>query len=663
MFIHQKGLLLIVLYFSLSLTNLLIFDKPINPGIEQNISSYNFYLDKVKGACTKDTEIFILKEQIRISEANSALQNTYKDYYDGYIKEDELLKKINQLKAIVKHEKGFELLYEQYIHVRENTANRYFLYTNGWDGLLSHESLDFLFVLLLLMLISPVFCYEYDSKMNSLILTEKKGAIYNCFCKIGLCFFVVTMLCILEAGMRYVFFQFKYGLPHGDYPLQSLLYFATSSRDITLLGTFLEAFVVRLFGSLCFAVLILFLSVCVKKYSLTLFVSTVMILLPYYGLSLPSSKYFLPGPLGFIIATGFFRGAAYHHDPLTQEKVIVFQEISDTARGLVFIITLILAVIMLTVVLRKHSNVWCIRKPICSRRVMCLILLSFIITPMFSGCTTEHTTGTRSIYNMELKRTYENEAYLFHVTQSKEGENQIVFENKATAEKQNLVRNPMKSLVKLADCIYGNGDLVYYIQYDYDESRFFSTVNHFSIIEVDTRNFSEKIVFERNLNTESDSFLGMGAANDVDSKFFTLVNAFFIDNDYIYFVGDNDIRRVDQLTGETDVIIEAPVLKTIAFDGKTIFYINSELKILQYDVSDGTETELPNIITDSFLLTKDNLIFLNRIEQNRIYILNRKNGTLRKITDESALSFSLTNGTITYTCKSEYKEHKVILSK
>src|SRR5690606_20786985 len=115
-----------------------------------------------------------------------------------------------------KNESGFKVIFDQYTYIREKPDNRYFLSTNGWDGLLSTDSLDLLFLLLLLLLVTPVFCSEFASEMDSLHLTVKKGTRVHALSKVVLVFITVMALCLITSLLRYGFFQVKYGLENGD---------------------------------------------------------------------------------------------------------------------------------------------------------------------------------------------------------------------------------------------------------------------------------------------------------------------------------------------------------------------------------------------------------------------------------------------------------------
>lgn len=659
MLIHQKGAYLILFYFLLSLAGLFLLDAPVSPDMERNRESYEHYLRQVEGKCTAETDAFLAAEAERIAAANSTIQRLHNDYYDGKLAEEDFHDLVAGAEAAVRHEKGFGLVYEQYNAIRENPENRWFLYTNGWDGLLSHDRLDLSFALLLLLLTAPVFCQEYESGMDALMLTERKGARRHALCKTGLVVLTVVALCLADSGMRRLFFGFKYGLPHGGYPLQSLSYFATSTREATLMGAFLEISAGKLFGSLSFAMLILFAAVCVKKYALTLFVGSAAVLLPYYGMRLPSTKYLLPGPLGFMVSSGFFRGSEYRYDAGTKEKLMVFREISGAARGFVFAVTLCLALVMAVVILKKHTNIWCIKRRRRNIKPASLFLLLPMVVFFFAGCAASDIRQPRPIFNMAQGDTFENDAYRFFFEESGTQGPVLMLEDKAAGEVRELARSPMRALGTLLESLCGTSDFVYYMKIDFDEARFFAGFDYFSIVELNTRDFSERIVFEKCLNENRDTFLGIGQIEGRAVEPFLFPQAFFLDDKHFYLVGDGKVNQIDRNTGKAEVVLEVPVLKSLAFDGEGIYYINAKSELMRYDVHTGEESKFNDIVAGAFLLTDDELIFMNRLDQSRIYVMDRKNGGLEKLTDEPALQFSLNGETVVYTSSIDLLEHQV----
>ncbi|WP_156922101.1 ABC transporter permease [Cohnella thermotolerans] len=636
MFLLQKGLLFVGLFLVLTLASLAILDKPANPDIERNASTYLFYLNQVQGPYSEKTERFFAAEAAKISNAKVALQKASDDYYDGKMGEKEFLAVSAPLESILEKEKGFKVIYDQFTYIRENPANRYFLYTNGWEGLLANDDLDFFWLLLLLLLVAPVFGFEFESKMDALLLTVKKGTGPHTVCKIVLVLLTVAVLCLLTAGLRYGFYRFKYGLENGNYPLQSLSYFGTSTKDLTLLEAYLWITAGKLFGSLCFAVLILFVSICLKKYAVTLFLCSAALLLPYYGLRLESSKYFFPGPLGFMVSTGFLRGNESKRNPFKDQMDVVFREVSLTAWSVVFAVTLCLSIGMLIVIGIRRTNVWSARKPVQVRRASRLMLILCLAVSVLSGCTSSGSTGTSDIYNCSSRQSFENERYRFYVDDTDLENIRIVFEDKNSGEKRNFIRNPMPSLTRVENTIYGNGSRVYYMKYDFDKSGFMEKVARFSVIEVDTTTFQEKIVFEKKLSTDKSSVLGLVKVSDHDASFYMAIRSFFRDEHSLYFIGQNEIRRVNRRTGDMRVILRLPAFTNVAFDGRTIYYANEKSQVVKYDTKTGSETVIPDLITRNFVLTDTELLFMNRKDRQKMYALRLSDSSIRKIADQPA---------------------------
>lgn len=187
------------------MASLIVFDTPSNQDIEMNSGPYSYYLDQVNGPYSEDTERFFANESKTISDANIVLRKAYDNWYDGKISEQEFEALSGPLDKIVQNERGFKLIYDQFAYIREHPDNRYFLYTNGWNGLLANDSLDFLFLALLLVIVTPIFCYEFDSKMDPIILTVHKGTKTQAICKVGLVSVTVIILCLLMSGLRYWF--------------------------------------------------------------------------------------------------------------------------------------------------------------------------------------------------------------------------------------------------------------------------------------------------------------------------------------------------------------------------------------------------------------------------------------------------------------------------
>ena len=140
--------------------------------------------------------------------------------------------------------------------------------------------------------------------MDTLILTAREGrksALYKLLIMIAVVLFLSLSISLIEYG----FYRFKYGLPGGDYPIQSIRYFADSSKDISLFGAYVCIGLLRLFGGVFFAIFLMFVSVLARRYAITLLTGAVSVIIPYIGLS-KTSIYRLPLP--FLLGTDFLQG-------------------------------------------------------------------------------------------------------------------------------------------------------------------------------------------------------------------------------------------------------------------------------------------------------------------------------------------------------------------
>ena len=663
MFFHQKGLLFICLFFIISAANLVLFDTPKNPEVETNLQQYSYYLHQINGPLSDETERFFANESKRISDANVALEKAYNDYYDGSISTDEWHSISEPLKEIVKNEHGFKVIYDQYTYIRENPANRYFLSTNGWDGLLSTDRLDLLFLLLLLVLVTPVFCSEYASEMDSLHMTVKKGTRVHAVSKVALVLLTVIVLCLLTSLCKYGFFQVKYGLENGNYPLQSLSYYGTSTKNSTLFSAFIWLSTMKAFGNVSFSLLIMLVSVWTKKYALTLFSSTAVILLPYYGLSKESIAYFLPGPLGFLIPAGYFRGSGHEYNVVTDQMDVTFEEISIYAMLILFMITLVLCIGAVIMIILQHTNMWSMKKRSRWLRSSSVLIILCVAVPALAGCTNNRHQEKYDIYNHSSRQSFENKHYRFYIDESNLEDSKIVFEDKKTGEKRDFIRNPMQSLTKVENFLYGNGPFVYYMKRDSEKLRGFSyrfeELGKISIMEVDTATFDERVIFEKNLHSSKDNFLGLHSSDNDESSLYTGIDSFFLDESSIYFVYSDKIRRADRLTGKSDVIIHAPLLRSVAYDGRHIYFLNEKYKIMKYDTKTDTKKVVPDIVATFFVLTDKELLFINRKDQYKIYGLDLSNSRVRKITDKSVLNFTCDDQYIFYESRDDLMKYRI----
>ncbi|WMJ80048.1 hypothetical protein RBU49_14570 [Clostridium sp. MB40-C1] len=304
----QKAIIFIALFICIKLLVLSSTASYSVETTEENKSFYKEYLMNVNGKLTPKKESYIRNEKERIGNIKSQEDEVLNKYLKGDINNSEYILQLSEVNSSLKKSEAFKIIYDQYKYVKQDPNNRYFLYTNGWTNLLSPESPDIILVLLLLLIITPIFTYEYEKDMIYLIVTSKKGKVSVPAYKVIAASIMTIILAVIFSVINYVYCAVKYGLPSGNFPLQSIPFFKTSSYHLSLTQTYLYISLIKVIGFLVFTYLIIFISVIAKKTVVTLFTSLSIILIPYFIYLSSSIKYKLPLPLGFMIGNGYFRG-------------------------------------------------------------------------------------------------------------------------------------------------------------------------------------------------------------------------------------------------------------------------------------------------------------------------------------------------------------------
>ncbi len=308
MFFKQKAIIFIVLFICIKLMTFCTTASYSVETTEQNKGFYKQYLINLNGKLTSEKETSIKNEQEQIANMHSEKNNVINKYLNGQIDDSEYVLKLNKINNKMKKSEAFTIIEDQYNYIKQDPNNRYFLYTNGWTNLLASESPDIILIFLLLLVITPIFTYEYEKEMIFLILTSKKGKWITPAYKIIAASIITIILTIGFSVIEYIYCKVKYGLPLGNFQLQSIVFFKNSAYHMSLMQTYLYISLIKLIGFLVFTYLIIFIAVITKKTVLTLVTSLSIIFIPYFIYFNDSIKFKLPSPLGFMIGNGYFRG-------------------------------------------------------------------------------------------------------------------------------------------------------------------------------------------------------------------------------------------------------------------------------------------------------------------------------------------------------------------
>ena len=632
--LYQKGLFYIALVLLFSTVWLIALDSPHNSAMEQYKNEYEWYLEKVNGNCTDEKTLYLEQEAQRITEAQMKQSDLLESYYDGKISESEYKKESQEIGKALEHQNGFEVIYQQYLYICENTENRYFLQTNGWTGLLSGGMLNFVLFLGILLLVTPVFCSEYSCQMDALILTSKEGRKSSLY-KLLIIIADVLLLCVSISLIEYGFYSIKYGLPNGDYPIQSLTYFAGSSKSITLFEGYVCVGLLRCFGGVFFAILLMFISVLEKKYALTLLAGAVSVLIPYIGLS-KTIIYRLPLPLPFLLGTDFFAGDIVSSDALTGDEKVVFAEVDTVILLALLAVSVFLCAFAVAWILRCNSNKWQMKSRKRRNVATLAIMMSLLFT--ITGCS-----NNRESQNFIYNSSADYDCMGYEIIQDTETF-EYYLKNVSTGKTHDLVRSPMFGIFsdeEKVQCYYLCSPYLYYTtsvteRYVNRVGNYNSSVTKVSVVELNLDTFEEKTVFEQITNSGR-SLFGIDYDTGDKWRFLDFHHAFFLNNDSIFFIGNDGITQVNRITKDITKL-NIPTNGNISFDGENIFYKNEQSVLERYDILTNDTTLYEDIIVYDFCIDEQSIYYISRTDGSVVYSCDKEGNHKIVISDIPAMA-------------------------
>ncbi len=526
--LYEKGLLILLLFVAISILWLFFTDEPMFSEMVTYEEEYSMYLKKVEGAYSEEKGIYLEQEAANI--ANSSFEQR----------------------------KGFEVIFEQYLYVCEDTQNRYFLQTNGWSGLFARETFDFFLVLAVVLIAAPIFCREFEFQMDTLILTNRECR-KSCLAKIFVAGSLVSIFSLLSSGIRYLYFYCKYGLPNGDYPIQSIEVFSESTKGVSLLESYLWISLFQCFGCILLTVVIMFLSVLCKKYIFVLFGAMAIMFVPYLALT-KTIIFQLPIPLPFLIGNGFFEGRQTMIDSITGDEVVLFDEIGITQFLLLLIISLMLMFGMFTVIIYKSTNKWQLMH---KKRCKFTAILAFSLMCLLCGCQRQGEADDESpLSSIQFQNEEEQIVGRYQITRDTISWNYCL-QDVETGEMLDLDGSPMSVMYDEQERIVGvfcQEPYVYYTKirnesYINRVGSYSSNVDIVSIVKLNVDTWEEEVIFEQNASSGR-SILGIEYTVGDKWEFLLYHNKIYVDGDVVYFQFQDEIRKVNINTEEVTIFEE-----------------------------------------------------------------------------------------------------------
>ncbi len=599
----------------------LFFTQPYDQELESNRASYERYLRRVEGPLTDEKRSFLEAEMSRLEQNRVAMEALKNDYFLGKISEAEFRMKFEEYAPGEEVYTGFTKLFSQYIFVREDPA-RSFLYPGGWEVLLTDRVPDLLFLLTLIILLTPVFCEEHASGMAQMLLTQRRSAWYIVPAKVAAVVLVVSSLTAVLQLYELIYASLVFGLPHGDYSLRSLMTFGATSGSLTLWQAFWLQFALKELGYLFAALLMLFLSVLLKKVSLTLMAGIALLPLPHLAVQEIGKFLPLPGPWALAVGSVYLQ--------------------SDEAQLLIPQVVLISAVMSLGMLLvirqrnvnRQLTGAW--------KRLLLLGCIALLL----AGCS--RAPETPVYYNSGDARVFESDRYRIEMQYGEDyQELGYTLLNKDTGESVPFpldARNGQS--VSCGWSFYGEGDLVYYIKTTVVTSEPLGsglTVSYDTLVKLNLNTMEEQVLYQ--WNADPRWFFGLLDRPCWEPQ---ECQPLFLHGGKMYYSDNSIICRMDLSTGAWETFSENRGDVDIAYDGRYFYYLDPYSRLNRRSLDTGQNQLLENVVASKFLLTPQGIFFLNKQDRNALYLLD-ENSVIQKISDEIPMYMNWRDGKLRVT--------------
>ena len=627
-FLYNRTLWIVIVFIVVELVSMILSTRPYDKELELNRDVYNTYLSEVVGPLTPEKRNKIETEMNRLDKVRREINSLKNRYYSGDISEKDYREQFEMLHQSDKLYDGYSKLYTQYIFVREN-ERRSFLYTGGWEVLLGDQNPDYFFLLFLIVALTPVFCEEYSSKMHEVLMTQKKSARHTVAIKLAMAITLTAVFSLIIQMFDIAYCAIKFGLPNGNFSLQSIMSYGTTAKEMTIYQAVLFQFAIKTFGYIYAAVIILFFSVFLKKYALTLMTSIAV--LPLVFLTVNSNDVFvrLPGPWAFVLGSIYLNPTVSGIDK-TGNVVVSFAEVTYTELFITIGISVLIIISMVFVIWQKNSNEHL--KGSVHRTVKYAVLVCGVLL-LFTGCTTDTTTNEKVIYNRSTASFYENADYVIIGNYD-----DSVLIDKST----NLLQPfPLDALAETTDSIersfyYSDGGLYYKKKFTlYPRTGYDSITAFWDIVRLDLDTFEESVYYQ--WNSQEKWFFNLINRDRSDLQPIS-VEDFFIHGNSLFFYNTSGegLCKMDLRSGKYEVYPIEMGNQDLAYDGENIYYTDSYNRLVIHNLLASEDKPIDDVVTEKFLLTTDGLFFSNRRDEKSLYHWDMQNGAIRKLSDAIA---------------------------
>lgn len=624
----HKMLHLFLLFQLVAICILFFGDQPANQDISNNLDGYTYYLKKCEGRITKKTDTFFEQEADTLAERESEYETIYKKVSDGKMTVAACEKRLSKLNVILGRNAGFEALYEQYKHAKEQRSNRYLLNTNAWEGLLTEEHLDYALLLFSCILACVCFGSEINSEMDVMLRIAKNGKKRIAREKLALVVFGSVIFFILEYLLELIFLQNKYGFTHGGYPVQSISYFQEYDKTASLIDVAVGCFLWKLFGCVLWTVLVSAAIIWLRKYTLAMIVSLSGMVLSYVGITAEYVKYRIPGPLGAMLAAGFYRGTIVSNTETAGKNIFSYIQLSETRKMWIFLIDFVLLGVLIFYIISKYSNCWN-KKRFLRRKAIASLIIFLIGMDVLTGCSKYK--KENQTYNLKNCQNFETDKYIVYSESNEQGEEFIMAQDKNTGERTRVVKDVFRNNKDIADCFYAMNNYVYYIETTKDRETVYGAdeLGEMRLIRVDMRNFSTKIVFRINMKTISEDILGITKKTNENFFRYAELSSFLVSGDYFYIVSGKQVYEINLITKKQRLLFAFDGIN-LSFQDGVFYYTDHVSRLVQYNTHTKKAKTIKGVVAEMLQVAGKHIVYEDRTNNGAITCTDL-NGKQKKV--------------------------------
>ncbi|QNU66028.1 hypothetical protein EHE19_014215 [Ruminiclostridium herbifermentans] len=249
---------------------------------------YKGYVDSLAGELTAQKQKFIQDEQKQFDNIPLELQKLKNSFEKDELDKAEYTRELNKITLFSEKKTGFERLKNQYQYLvnlkEEKKINGSFICELSSRYIFNNRTRDLynglIYCILLILCLSNIFPMEYKNGMVRVYKSTYNGRL-RLFAQKGFIGSIIAIILMIIVYLPYyINLLSRYDIKSWSAPIQSIYLFENLDLNISVLGFVVLANFLQLIGCIAIAKLIILISLIVKKHSICILASTVILGFP-----------------------------------------------------------------------------------------------------------------------------------------------------------------------------------------------------------------------------------------------------------------------------------------------------------------------------------------------------------------------------------------------